>query len=366
MAKSTEYIGSFQAPEGFTVADLVRQFIGSRTTAASARTGVAVRRPASRQQAEWSLLGNIINRLGQTSIGDVTRQEVAELLREIARRGAPITANRVYYLLRQSFRFAVAQGLILRSPIDGLPLPGGRESRRTRVLSDAEIPVFWQRIESANMAASTRLGLMILLVVAQRPGELAGARWLDVDLDKRIWFVPGGRSLSGRPHEVPLSQLAIELLAALRCITGNATHLLASPRTVVRSGSPYSAGVLSHAVRRNESHWGIERFTPYDLRRTAAHGMFKIGVPPRHILKTLNRSISAAWAFEKVGRDYFPEKQAALNRWAAHIEGLVGIVRANPATTSAEAVSPRPKACRRRRSRVVAHKVRRLRRRLPK
>jgi hypothetical protein len=93
----------------------------------------------------------VLNRIGQKLACDVTRREVAELLDEIVRRGALITANRVYYLLKQCFRFAVAWDLMPHSPMEGMPLPGGRETRRTRVLSDAEIAVCW-----APTGAATR------------------------------------------------------------------------------------------------------------------------------------------------------------------------------------------------------------------
>jgi integrase len=352
-------------PATFTVADLVKQFIRRRMqTRAPRYTGELVRRPVYSQPAEWLLMRNVLSRIGHMLICDVTCRQVADLLDAIVRRGAPVTANRVYYLLRQCFRFGVASGLMPHSPIEDMRLPGGQESPRTRALSDPEIAQFWARIESANMAARTKLGLKLQLVVAQRPGELTRALWSDFKMETRVWIIPAIHSNRDQPHTVPLSQLAIDLLTELRRM-GNSMHVLASPRTMIRSDSPHSAGVLSHAVRRNEPHWGIERFTPYDLRRTAAQGMFNIGVPPRHILKALSRSIHADWAFEKVGRDYFQEKQAALNRWAEHLERLVGIVRADTASKEVVA-SLRPKARRRCRSLPVAHKGRRPRRGLPK
>jgi len=366
VANYTQHAESSQAPETITVAELARQFISSRTPGPRLVGIGAAARPLARRQAEWSLLSKVLDRIGETSLSKVTRQQVAEILQDIARRGAPVTANRAYYLLRQCFRFAVAQGLMPCSPIEYLPLPGGQEKRRTRALSDSEIAVFWQRIESANMDVRTKLGLKLVLVLAPRPGDIMRARWLDFDLEKRIWLRPVTLSNSGRTFTVPLSKLALDLLAALRRITGNSNYLLTSPRTVIRPGLPYSVGVLSHAVRRNEAHWGIARFTPYDLRRTAALGMWNLRVPPRHIAKALNLSVRTDWAFEKFGRDYFQEKQAALNLWAGHLERLVGIVRADTASTAVEAASSRPKSHRRSRSLPVALKGRRERRRPPK
>jgi integrase len=360
------------APAAFTVADLVRQFIHRRsptappdeTLASGPRDGGS--RPAYRRQAEWLLKANVLNRIGQTLVCDVTRRELVELLYAIVQRGAPSTANRVYSLLKQCFRFAVAWDLVPHSPMEGMSRPGGRETPRTRVLSDSEIPLFWTRVESANMATPTKLGLKVLLVTAQRRADLTNARWSEFNLDKRVWTILAIRSSRARPHTVPLSQLTVEILMELRSITGNSTHVLASPRTTIRPASAYSAGVLSHAVRRNEHHWGIDRFTPYDLRRTAAAGMAAIGIPARHILKVLDHSVGAQWAFERHGRDYFQEKQAALNSWADHLERLLGIVRSDSVPKKLEANAQRLEARRFTRFRSAVPRGRRRRRMPPK
>ena len=63
----------------------------------------------------------------------------------------------------------------------------------------------------------------------------------------------------------------------------------------------------------------------HDLRRTAATGMAELGIPP-HIIEAVLNHVSGARAgvagvYNRAA--YAPEKKAALERWAAHIEGLV-------------------------------------------
>lgn len=307
-----------------TVADLVEHFIHRRSPTAPADKATATEHRAYRRQAERLLRKNVLNRIGQSLACDVTRRELVDLLGDIVRRGAPITANRVYSLLKQCFSFAVAWDLMTYSPMVGMPAPGGRERRRTRILSDAEIPIFWTRVESANMATPTKLGLKLLLVTAQHLRDVTAARWLDFNLDKRVWSIPSPRSGSPRPHTVPLSQLAVAILIELRSITGNSRYALASPRTRTRASSFYSDGVLSHAVLRNEKHWGIARFTPNDLRRTAAAGMAYLDIPRRHIRMALNLSGRSFEFHELRARDHLQEKKAALDKWAGHLQALLG------------------------------------------
>jgi integrase len=85
-------------------------------------------------------------------------------------------------------------------------------------------------------------------------------------------------------------------------------------------------------VRQNEDHFGIEHFTPHDLRRTAASFMTKIGVPRLHVEKVLNHSTGdIAEVYDR--HDYLPEKRAALERWGARLSEItVGRTTSNVTT----------------------------------
>jgi integrase len=63
----------------------------------------------------------------------------------------------------------------------------------------------------------------------------------------------------------------------------------------------------------------------HDLRRTCATGMAEIGIAP-HIVEAVLNHVSGARAsvagtYNRAA--YGPEKKAALERWAAHVEGLI-------------------------------------------
>jgi integrase len=120
---------------------------------------------------------------------------------------------------------------------------------------------------------------------------------------------------------VPLSPLAVDLLRELKELTGEGIYLLPAPATA-KSDAPYSEVVLSRAVRKNRDHFGVEDFTPHDLRRTAASHMTKLGVPRLHVEKVLNHAIGDIG--EIYGRhDYLPEKKAALDKWSTHLQEII-------------------------------------------
>ena len=286
-------------------------------------------RPPSKRTAKQRKLKTLLSELGNKRARDVTRRDLVALLDGIVDRGAPVTANRVHALLVQMWNWAVARESIAHSPMYGVPRPAGAERPRARVLTADEIRKFWIKLDTAEMAEPTKLALKLLLVTAQRRGELTFAKWEHFDLTGKTWTIPiallkssHSRRESPEPHRVPLSPLALELLGKLRAITGDGMYLLPAWADHRKHGS-YSERVLTRAVLDNRAHFGLaERFTPHDLRRTAASFMTKIRVPRLHVEKVLNHATGdIAEVYDR--HDYLPEKRAALEQWAAHLTGIV-------------------------------------------
>ena len=57
--------------------------------------------------------------------------------------------------------------------------------------------------------------LRFLILTAARAGEVVGAAWSEIDMDKAVWAVPATRMKSGKVHRVPLSKEATVLLKQL-------------------------------------------------------------------------------------------------------------------------------------------------------
>jgi len=210
----------------------------------------------------------------------------------------------------------------------GVERPGGEESPRERVLSSDEIKAFWSKLSAADMAEPTRLALKMLLVTAQRRGEVTQAKWSHFDLENKLWTIPvellkssHSRRSKPEPHVVPLSALALEVLGQLKAITGKGAYLLPARMDESKDRS-YSDRVLSRAVRENDKKFDIPHFTPHDLRRTAASFMTKLGIPRLHVEKVLNHSTGdIAEVYDR--HDYLPEKRAALEKWATHLTAII-------------------------------------------
>lgn len=77
----------------------------------------------------------------------------------------------------------------------------------------AEVPAFVTEIQK-RPAVSAR-AFEFLILTAARTGEVIGATWPEVDLERHIWTIPADRMKAHREHRVPLSDRAVAIIEAL-------------------------------------------------------------------------------------------------------------------------------------------------------
>jgi integrase len=185
---------------------------------------------------------------------------------------------------------------------------------RDRFLADAEIRIFWGACKAVSEPFSQALKL--LLTTGCRLSEVSAMRRAELSEDGATWTIPGGRSKNHKTHVVPLSSLARSILTTIKPVSSEFVF-----STTGRSPITGWARVKS----RLDAEMKIQPWRLHDLRRTAATGMAEIGIPP-HIVEAALNHVSGARAgvagvYNRAA--YAQEKRAALERWAAHVEGLV-------------------------------------------
>ena len=246
----------------------------------------------------------------ERKIADIRRAEIRVVLDEIAER-APIMANRTLADLRKVFNWAIERDLLAVNPCAGLK-PPALETSRDRVLSGAEIVKFW----SATQSVSEPFGqiLRLCLLTGCRLNEVAGMSLDELSEDRATWNIPGERTKNKKPHQVPLPPLARAEIATARPIGKLVFSITGRP-----------VGGWSKIKRRLDA--AVKPTAPWrqhDLRRTAATGMAEIGIAPHIVEACLNHVSGAKAGVAGVYNRavYAPEKRAALERWAAHVESL--------------------------------------------
>jgi integrase len=201
---------------------------------------------------------------GTLPIDQVTGPHVRDALSRIWLE-KPETARRVRQRIGTVIGWAVSKGL--RSyPIDLKAVTDGLPRRRQRVehhraMPYDDIPVFITQLRSmVSVSPAVRLGLEMVIITAARSGEVRGARWNEIDLETKLWVIPGSRMKAGDTHTVPLSGRAIEILvemSKLRRDEGRDDVLVFEGS---RRGRPISDMALGMLMRRNELPFTVHGF----------------------------------------------------------------------------------------------------------
>ena len=276
-------------------------------------------RKRSWKEDERLLNSNVLPLIGRKKAADITRRDVIQILDTMVDRGAPISANRTLAVTRKMFRFGITRDLVPHNPCEAIQAPA-EENQRDRVLSKSEIKKLWRTLEMKDLAMTEaiRLCLQLMLATAQRRREVVTARWVDFDLTSGWWTIPKEVAKNNLPHRVPLSPLASRLLKSARINAKDTVYVFPNP-----SGTgPIRNDAVSKAVRRNESVFGLDHFTPHDLRRTAASQMASAGTSRVTIGKILNHVEPGVTAvYDR--HSYDQEKRKALNAWGRKLESII-------------------------------------------
>ncbi len=247
---------------------------------------------------------------GHRKACDITRRDVVDLLHRITtERDAPVMSNRTRALVSKIFNFAVELEIIQQTPCAALPRKS-RETSKNRALSKEELKAVWRALDSQAEPLATVFRLILL--TGQRPGEVAAAKWSE--FGQKEWTIPGARTKNGREHVVPLSGLAWRLIEGQRFRAKGSEYLFPTDRR------PYpSDRGLQHLAERLIEALSIARFTPHDLRRTAATQMRRLGVS-RDVVGTIlnHRPRDVTDIYDRY--DQKKEMRSALERMAKSLE----------------------------------------------
>ncbi|MET4453910.1 site-specific integrase [Bradyrhizobium sp. RT3b] len=291
-------------------------------------------------------------RLGKTLAGDVTKHDIATLSNDIVagKFGRPSVSNARHMRKAASglFNWAAEAGrdYVTASPCINLPKLDP-EHPRTRVLSEDEIRTFWHGLDRNDLPYDrrTRLALKFELVTMLRSREVLGAHrdeLFDIKGKYPRFDVPLKRVKKRRVIQQPLSDLALEIIKEA-LTSDDQQFVFESP---IYKGQPIHRKAMADALRgtKHETNknktkttglcelLGLKRFTPHDLRRTAATLAGDLGFDDAAIAKCLDHAVT------KKGETIVPtvtgkvynhsqrmkEKRAVLDGIATELRRIVG------------------------------------------
>ncbi|OTG63039.1 integrase [Acinetobacter sp. ANC 3903] len=235
--------------------------------------------------------------LGDKHINKITAPEILQTIKKIEARGSLEVAKRTLSRCGMVMKNAIAHGYRYDNPASDLVCTlKNKRVKNLASLSASEMPEFLRRVKAYPSDAQTHHAIILIMLTGVRVSELLQARWEEFDIEGRKWDIPEERMKNGLPHRVPLTDIIIEELHALR-LTHNQEllfpHRLNNKepmrsetilQVIKRSG--YAGRMTTHGFRSlfstvvNESNL----FNPDAIERQLAH------VPQNRIRSAYNRA----------------------------------------------------------------------------
>jgi integrase len=263
------------------------------------------------------LEADIFPAFGHKSIDVVTAADVRDLMIVIERRDARDVAKRSHETTSQIFRFAIARDLASRNPAaDFKPrdiLAAARTENCARI-DVKDLPELLVKMDEYNGDAITRFAMKLMAYTFVRTSEEIEAPWTEFDLDEARWTIPPERMKMNTSHIVPLSRQAVEVLRAVKLLTGNGRFVFPGANDKKK---PISNNTILYALYRLGYR---DRMTGHGFRELASTILNENGFDEAHIelqLAHMKRNkVAAAYNHAK----YLKQRTEMMQGWADYLD----------------------------------------------
>ena len=200
---------------------------------------------------------------GTVLLSEVTSADVREVILA-TRKVAPGIARKLTYRISFVFKWGIAAGMCVSNPstAEALALPRDTHVPKNRKsVPYSEVATFLATVQASRAWVATK---QFLVLTASRSGEVRNAKWDEVDFDANTSTVPAERAKQNRPHRVPLSQRAVEILIEAKELEDGTGLLFPSVRGKALSDMTFSKLVRDlgfdahvHGFRTSSRTWKI-------------------------------------------------------------------------------------------------------------
>lgn len=271
--------------------------------------------PKHAQNILRTLEADVFTKIGHKQIDKVTGPDIVDVLSGIESRGALDVAHRVGQRCEAIFDYAIAKHLCEFNPGTGRTKFLKKNTTKNRPGPKADqLPEYLQKLDNYP-GRVVQLALKLLLLVFLRPGELRWGRWDEIDEKKAEWRISAERMKMDRPHIVPLSSQALEVLKELRSITGKRELMFPGERSPKR---PISDVTLLKALQIM-GYVGSKKVVPHGMRGTAStilhESGFKTEVVEAQMAHKDKNKVRAAYNHAQ----YLEERKQMMQWWGDYL-----------------------------------------------
>ncbi|MDB1124279.1 tyrosine-type recombinase/integrase [Vibrio algarum] len=253
--------------------------------------------------------------IGSIPVTMLTAPMAIAALKPLEKKERLETVKRTAQLLNEIMTFAVNFGLVHANPLTGIK----EVFRKPKVqhmlaLKPEELPELIRIVAKANMAITTKCLIEWQLHTMTRSSEAAGARWEEIDEEKRLWIIPKERMKMKKEHQIPLTEQALAILDVVRPISGHRNYVFPSIRDPKK---PTDAESINKALSRI----GFKgRTTAHGLRSLASTTLNEQEFNPDVIEAALAHTGKDAIRNAYNRSNYLEQRKPLMKWWSDHIE----------------------------------------------
>ena len=268
-----------------------------------------------RTEKQWrQRLDSHAKSLMDMRIDAITREDVIDVLDGI--RHMRDTANEVRKYVREIMDRAILKGLRKDNPSDDAVakyLRSGQKSQSQHfaALPAREIGAALDKVEQAAGWPHIVLALRFIVLTASRSNEVRGMTWGEVDLASRTWEIPAERMKASRPHRVPLSTAAMDVLERAQALSDGSAYVFPSQSGKILSGNRLTEALLKCEVQG----------TVHGMRSSFRTWCAEVGVEHEVAEMCLAHAVGNKTVQAYQRSDLYMRRIAVMEQWAGVVNG---------------------------------------------
>jgi integrase len=259
--------------------------------------------------------------LAKRPIGEILPIEVLDVLKRIEKSGRRETARKLRGAIGAVFRYAIVTVRATNDPTVSLrgALLRPKVEHRAAITDEHEFGILMHTVDEYDGWPTIRAALQLLALTMTRPGDVRGMRRSEINFEMAVWRIPAERMKMRRPHDVPLSRQALEIIRDIWPLSDDGELVLPSVRS---NKKPLSENALNCALRR----MGYEKhqMTSHGFRATASTILAEPsrGLNPDVIEAALGHQDKNAIRRAYNRATYWPELVKLMQTWADILDGI--------------------------------------------
>jgi integrase len=253
----------------------------------------------------------VFPRIGALPVKQVTPAHVLDVLEAAKIKNGLTVAAEAKRTMSGVFELAVST---LRADADPVypvrkALPANKTQHK-RPLEAAEIGQLLRDVEGHGGRHETIAAFRLMWWTLCRPSEVVEAQWPEFELDAAIWRIPAGRMKRRKEHVIPLPTQAVDMLRAMRGITGRHDHVFPG-----RDNRRKPMVVASFRQALNVLGWS-GKYSPHATRTTGSTRLNEMGYSADWIERQLAHADINSVRRTYNHADYLADRAKMMQQWA--------------------------------------------------